>query len=57
MTCRTCEYCGDTTAERRKRCSICGLLVCPTCFREAVRCCDACLTLADRKLRILEELG
>ena len=49
--CRTCEYCGAvTTAQRRHRCSICLLLVCPGCYREDDKSCVACFTLLDRKL-------
>ena len=58
MVCRTCEYCGAVTTERkRERCPECRLLVCRACWREDVKCCDACFTLADRKLRTVEELG
>lgn len=55
MACRTCEYCGATTTEKKRdRCPVCLLLVCGGCWREEDKCCVACFTLAERKLA---ELG
>ncbi len=55
MACRTCEYCGAVTTEKKRdRCPECLLLVCGGCWREEDKCCNACFTLAERKLRSAE---
>jgi len=56
--CRTCDYCGGfVIAQVRKRCPECRLLVCCDCWDDELKCCVACVTLLDRKLRVHEELG
>lgn len=55
--CRTCEYCGATTTEKKRdRCPVCRLLVCGGCWDENGKCCVACITLAGRMLAVVEEL-
>ena len=56
-TCRTCDYCGGVVMNYvRKRCPTCRLLICGGCWDAELKCCVACVTLADRKLAVVKEL-